>query len=33
MLLALRGQPLVLPAQALMYPKREALDWRLRHLR
>ena len=32
-LLALRGQPLLLPAQARMYPKREALEWRLRHLR
>lgn len=32
MLLELRGQHLFLPAQTSMYPKREALDWRLQRL-
>jgi len=33
MLLDLQGQPLFLPAETRMYPKREALEWRVARLR
>lgn len=32
MLLELRGQKLFLPVEPKMYPKREALEWRLERL-